>query len=397
MPSLIRRRVSKKTGHVTWQVQIPIGVNPSGQPQYLRRSFDKRKGAKDYLDDKEAERKSGGVIKPTEDSVGMYLDEWLKTAQHSLRENTAEWYGQIIEVYLKPNIGNRKLADLQPLAIQRLYDTLLERGLSPSTVRKAHSVLHNALEQAVKWRLVSYNPASHLELPKIHREEIRPLTKDESRAFLEASREYRLGVFFELMLATGMRMQEVMGLQWKDVDLRKNLIKVRHSLVRTKEGWNLRPPKTARGRRSVPIPPQTATALGQWKRRQAEDRMKAGDLWQGESNPADGFVFTTMTGDPLERRNASNRTFAPIMKKAGLVETSPPEKPDEGPVMKPICSPRDLRHTCATLALEAGVNPKVVSERLGHASVVITLDTYSHVLPTMQEDVTEKLGAALYD
>ncbi len=413
MPSLIRKRegkrTSKRTGKtvktVSWMVQVPTGKNEKGQTEYLRRTFKLERDAKTYLEERIEEKRAGGVIKPSELTTAVYLRQWLEEARASLRENTAESYGRVIAEYLEPDLGRRKLCDLQPIAIQRVYRKLLERGLSARTVRYAHSILHNALSQAVKWRMLSANPAAGLELPKRKPvREMHPLDQPQAKLFLEVARVrdekgkpvYRLGAFFELALTTGMRPSEIFGLRWPDVDLKTGMVRVRHALVRDKEGWRLREPKTARGKRSIPLPPQTVEALQDWKRAQAEERMEAGSVWKGEGNPADGFVFTTLTGEPLDISNVAKRDLVGVAKAAGLAEEIPPKPPRKKPTYKSRVTLYDLRHTCATLMLAAGVNPKVASERLGHASVVITLDTYSHVLPTMQQDATEKLGNALY-
>lgn len=197
------------------------------------------------------------------------------------------------------------------------------------------------------------------------------------------------------MLVTGMRPSELMGLKWPDVDLKKGEVQVRRVLVRDPDGWYLRPPKTKRGTRTIPIPPAMVNTLSAWKKSQAEERMKAGPAWV-KNKKADGLVFTTATGEPLERRNLANRDFMKVLRAAGLVETIEPKRKGEKTRYKGLVRLYDLRHTCATLMLAAGVNPKVASERLGHASVVITLDTYSHVLPTMQADATEKIAGVLY-
>lgn len=414
MPSLIRKRigsrVNRKHRHVktvSWQVQVPIGATPGGTIEYLRRTFPTQGEAKAFLDSKLEEKRSGGVVKPSEATLGAFLGEWLTATAASRRENTQQVYSDFADRYLKPLLGSRKLADLQPLAIQRAYQDLLNRPLSPRTVRYAHSILHNALDQAVKWRMLSVNPAKGVELPKPKpTRTMRPLDTAEAKRFLDACRArddegkplHRLGVYFELAVDTGMRPSELLALRWRDLDLKARDVKVRHTLVRAKHGgpWLLAEPKTACGKRSIPVMPKTAESLGQWKHRQAEERMKAGDVWRGEHNPAHGFVFTTLTGEPLEIRNLSLRDLVNVAKAAGLAREIPPKTARRKPTYRSLITLYDLRHTCATLMLTAGVNPKVVSERLGHASVVITLNTYSHVLPTMQADATEKLGALLY-
>lgn len=419
MPSLIRRRksvvTSKKTGkpveRIRWHVQIPIS-RVNGKTEYLRKTFDTQGEAKAFVADRLEERKTGGVVKPSEKTVEKYLEEWLEATASSRRENTQAAYRELIDRYLVPRLGERRLCDLTPLAIQRVYGELLDAKLSARTVRYVHSVLHNALDSAVQWRMLSVNPTAAVKLPKRKpTRTMRPLNEEEAKRFLTVCRArdekgklaHRLGVYFEVALVTGMRPSELFALHWRDVNLKAGAVTVRRSLVRTGGGkWKLAETKTERGRRSIPIPLETVEALKEWKRRQAEERIAAGSAWTGASKPTEGLVFTGLQGQPLETRNLSLRDLARVAIDAGLAEELEPKprRGKRGPKPKPryrsLITLYDLRHTCATLMLAAGVNPKVASERLGHASVAFTLDVYSHVLPGMQESATKKLGGLLY-
>lgn len=260
---------------------------------------------------------------------------------------------------------------------KRFYTSLQDRGLSARTIRYAHSVLASALTQAVKWRMAAQNPALLVELPRSSRKEMAALSPVDATRFLaEAARDH-LGALFAFALATGLRPSEFMGLQWKDVELEKGIVTVCRTLVRRKGGgWYYGEPKTPRSRRNIPLPTSMLRALIMHKRQQAETRLKAGAEYQNND-----LVFATGDGTPLLLRNIIRRHFRPILKRAGLPET---------------LRLYDLRHTCATLMLSAGVHPKVASERLGHSSVTLTMDVYSHVLPSMQQDATEKLESILF-
>jgi integrase len=421
MPSLVRRRESKVTGKVSWVGQVPVGKSPDGSTRYLRETFKLKREADSWVRDVQQELKTGGVVEPAEITVREYLKHWMEAAARpSLRENTAVSYRNVIDLYLVPHLGDVRLADLRPLMVQMAYGKLQANGVGPRTVRYAHSVLHNALDQAMEWRMVGSNATKGVKLPKHQRAEIRPLNADEAADFVVCARSHRLGALLELALVTGMRPSELRALHWSDVDLDAGLVRVRWSLTETEEGWRLSEPKSKRGNRTIPIPVQTAETLRGWKKRQASERMEAGRLWKGTHRPADGLVFTALNGQSIERRNLANRAFKPVINKlrgsqmkvkelaeAGIPADAIANETGEPPetVRRWISAERvvpegirmyDLRHTCATLMLLAGVNPKVVSERLGHASVVLTLDTYSHVLPNMQADATERIAGVVY-
>jgi len=199
------------------------------------------------------------------------------------------------------------------------------------------------------------NPAELVQLPKVRRQEMSALSPQESARFMAALERDRYSALFALALSTGMRPAEYLGLRWIDVEMSKATVTVQRSLVwRTKGGgWYFTQPKTSRSRRTIPLPPSMAVALLEHKRRQSEERMKLGADWQDH-----GLVFTTPLGSPLNISNLTSKHFKPALRRAGLPTT---------------IRLYDLRHTCATLLLGAGENPKVVSERLGHASIVLTI------------------------
>jgi integrase len=256
---------------------------------------------------------------------------------------------------------------------------MLERKLSARTVRGAHVVLSSALKQAVRWRMLPLNPAQSVELPKRTRREMKALSPGEAKAFLEAAKEDPHGLVFAFGLVTGMRPEEYLGLQWKDIDLHRGTATVQRTLCWRRQkggGWYFGEPKTSQSRRTVPLPISIVTELGRHKVRQAETRLKKGAQFQALE-----LVFSTESGGPLHSENLATRNFRMIRDRAKL---------------SPSITPYSLRHTCATLLLLAGENPKVVSERLGHSSIVMTLDTYSHVLPSMQQAATQKLEKMLF-
>src|SRR5919107_1856572 len=240
----------------------------------------------------------------------------------------------------------------------------LDSGLSPATVQKIHAVLHKALDQAASWSLVPRNPTESVKAPRPAPEEIRPLNREQAKALLEMARRERFEALYVLAVTTGLRQGELLGLKWEDVDLENSLIRVRRTLIRNRGRLLLGEPKTKRSRRTVRLTEAASQALKEHLARQIEQMERLGDLYEDQ-----GLIFATQRGTLVNPTNLRKRSFAPILEKAGLL---------------PIRF-HDLRHTCATLLLSRNVNPKIVSEMLGHATIAITLDTYSHVLPTMPE------------
>lgn len=202
------------------------------------------------------------------------------------------------------------------------------------------------------------------------------MSPDEAQDFLKAAAAMRHGLIFEFALLTGMRPEEYLALQWSDVDMTSGAAQIKRALIRHKKGWSFEEPKTARSRRTVFLPAPLLRKLISHKRKQAETRLKLGEAWQ-----AFDLVFCGEQGTPLSIPNITYRYFRPILEKAKL----------------PRIRLYDLRHSCATLLLMAEENPKVVSEGLGHSTIVLTLDTYSHVLPTMQQQATARLEKMLYN
>ena len=366
-------------GPRTWVVRISLGRRPdTGKRHYFNRTVHgAKKDAERVLHAVLRERDLGTLVEGNRITVSEYLDQWLANAARArVRERTHRDYADVLARYVRPALGAQRLTQLRPLEIQGLYTQLQERGLSPRTIRCVHSVLGAALRQAVKWRLLSENPAGFVDLPRMRRPETQVLSPEEVTRFLAVAKADRYGTVFAMALGTGMRPGEYLGLRWADVDLEQGRVVVQRAVVWHQGTWTLAEPKTPRSRRTIPLPPSLVRLLGEHRRAQAVQRLAAGPRYQNLD-----FVFTTEVGTPVELRNLAQRHFKAILKAAGL---------------QSALRLYDLRHTSATLLLAAGEHPKVVSERLGHASITLTLDTYSHVLPTMQQQAAERLEQALF-
>jgi integrase len=322
-----------------------------------------------------ADRDGGLIFDAGSLRVGDYLDRWLSNSvKDTVRERTYERYEEILRLHVKPALGRLKLKALTPAHVQDFYRDRLDNGFSPATVQKIHVILRKALSQAVSWSLVPRNAGEAVRAPRPAPKEMRPLSPDEARRLLDTAGGDRLEALYVLAIHTGMRQGELLGLKWENVDLAANAIRVRHTLLRTKGRVVLGEPKTKKSRRTVHLTGAASRALEEHLERQLKVMERLGDLYRDQ-----GLVFTTEVGTPINPSNLRKRSFAPLLQKAGL----------------PHLRFHDLRHTCATLLLSKNIHPKYVQELLGHATVSITLDTYSHVLPGMGNQVAEAMEDVL--
>lgn len=369
-----------KRGDKTWVVRIFQGRDENGKRRYVNKTIHgTKKNAETYLTAKLRDKDLGINIEPASESLGKYLEKWLESVVRSrVREATFDDYKYLLDRYVSPTLGAIKLCDIHSIDIQKVYGEMLsEKELSARTVRMTHAVLSSAMKQAVRWHMLARNPCEFVDLPRMARKEMQALSPEEAGRFLEAAKTDKLGIVLAFALATGMRPEEYLALKWSDLDLHAGNATVRRTLIwRKGGGWYFGEPKTSRSRRTIPIPRSLVNELADYRRKQGESRLRKGADYQNND-----LVFASGEGTPILLRNLVRRHFQPVLNRAKL---------------PPTLRLYDLRHSCATLLLSAGENPKVVSERLGHASIVLTLDTYSHVLPSMQQAATEKLERILY-
>jgi integrase len=322
-----------------------------------------------------ADRDEGLVFDADNLKVGEYLERWLvDSVLDTVRPTTYERYEQIVRIHVRPALGSVKLKNLTPVHVRGLYREKLEAGLSARTVQYIHVTLHKALKQAVQDGLIPRNATEAVKAPQVRREEMRPLSGDQVKVLLEVARGDRLEALYVLAIHTGLRQGELLGLKWEDVDLESGTLRVRRTLVTAKGGPVLTAPKTKGSRRSVKLTQGAVEALRSHLKHQLQEIDRAGSLWR-----ENGLMFASESGEPLDRRYLTSCRYKALLKRAEL----------------PMIRFHDLRHTCATLLLSKNVNPKIVSEMLGHASIAITLDTYSHVLPNMRDQAAAAMEEAL--
>lgn len=368
----------RKRNESTWQIRIFLGREANGKRKYYSKTIHgTKKDAQKFLTAKLREKDLGVFIEPAAMHLNDYLDRWLRdVAKQKLSERTFENYEALLRSHIRSRIGAKRLSDLQAYDIQKLYKEMKDAGYSSRTVRHAHSVLSLSLKQAVKWRLLFQNPCDLCELPKMEKVEMKCFTLEEVKKFLETAKASKHYALFLLAIQTGMRPEEYLGLQWKDIDLDRKVLSVRRALIARKGGgYYFAEPKTKRSQRSINIQDTLISELRRHRREQLEQKMKLGADYENLD-----LVFATNWGSPLDHSNLAERIFKGLRDEAGLKKIRL----------------YDLRHTTATLMLASGENPKIVSERLGHSSIVLTMDTYSHVLPTMQKDATDRLEKLMF-
>lgn len=313
----------------------------------------------------------GLYIKPEKTTLAEYLERWLKDyVWPNLAPRTAEGYEHIIRRYIIPGLGKIQLAQLKPEHIQKYYANQLSIGgdkgigLSPRTVRHHHMCLHSALKTAVKWELLIRNPLDAIDPPRCQKHEMHTLTEEAVHKVLEIANETPYFTLFYLALFTGLRRSELLALKWSAVDLIMCQLSVSRSLHVLSGGEIItRQTKTARSTRSVALSPSTVQVL-----KDHRDKQQAFKILAGSHLNNDDFIFTNIDGKPL-LPNTITHNWIKIIRKAGL----------DGIRL------HDARHTHASLMLKQGIHPKIVQERLGHSSIQVTLDTYSHVAPGLQQ------------
>ncbi len=372
----------RKRGKSSWAIVLDLGRDASGSRRQKWHSVKgRRRDAERELAKLLSELNTGSYVEPARMSVSEFFDRWLADyAKPKVSSKTFERYQEMIDGHIRPALGAYLLPKLAPLHIQSFYSRALDKGrkdgrggLSAQSVVHFHRVLHKALAQAVKWQLLARNPVDAVEPPRAERKEMRALDEDETARLLSLLTGNRLHTPVLLAVTTGLRRGEILGLRWTDIDLKAGTLTVVQSLEQTKDGLKFKAPKTHRSRRSIALPEMTVEALRSHRAAQAEEKLALGPAY-GEN----GLVCPRPAGGPWAP-DVFSTAFAAFVRRSG---------------MKSFRF-HDLRHTHATHLLRAGVHPKIVSERLGHSSVSITLDTYSHVLPGMQQDAVRLVDAAL--
>lgn len=360
----------------SYSIAISLGKDPT--TSRYKQQWISVKGTK-----KEAEKRlaeilnqidNGTFMKPNKTTLAEYLEQWLKDyAWPNLAPRTAEGYEHICRHHFIPILGNITLTQLKPEHLQRYYSEKLTKGLSAQTVRHHHTALHKALQTAVEWGLLPRNSADAVSPPHVQRAEMQTWDADDITTFLNSANNTPYFALFHTALFTGMRRSELLALRWCDIDLFLCQVYVSRSL-HVLRGHNIifKSPKTAKGRRTIALSPQATSVL-----REHQEKQKLERAILGITLKDDDLVFSQVNGSPL-LPNTVTHAWIKLVRHVGL---------------KPIRL-HDARHTHASLMLKQGTHPKIVQERLGHSSIQITLDTYSHVAPGLQEAAAVRFDEA---
>jgi integrase len=372
-------------GSGAWYVRVSLGTDATGKQIRLGKIVHGTKRDADRCLTELLKRRDDGVpVAYSQQRLGEWIEEWLTTWRNNISERTRGDYQRIFRRYLRNELLSRKLSRLAPEEIQDLVNELSRRGLSPRTVRMLHGGLRACLNTALRLGKVPRNVATLVDLPARGHRELRCFTPDEGQQFLEAAEadqrardavgndQASFSALFITLLLTGLRPGEALALKWSDLD--GSYLRVQRALTTGSKNEKLiASTKTGRSR-VLPLGERALRTLQQHRVRQAKWKLKLGGLYQDR-----GLIFANETGGLLDAQNIVNRHYKPLLNRAGL----------------PAIRLYDLRHSHATLLMAAGEHPKVVQERLGHSTITLTLDTYTHVVPGMQELASSRLDALL--
>jgi len=361
-------------------VRISLGRDPeTGKRRYHNHTVHgKRRDAETYRNGVLRDRDLGNFITGSTITVKEFLDQWLDAAQRTVAYATHEIYKQHVKDYVVPHLGYRQLRDVRPADIEALVGKWSQVNLSASSIHTLFHELRAAFNKAVRWKLLANNPCTHVDLPKYRKPQMLAMSPEQASRFVEQAKSNRYGTLFILAIFTGMRPSELAGLKWQDIDFERGFVSLQRNLVwlhKKGESWKFGNLKTEQSRRAIPLPPMILQLLETHRRTQQQEIEKA-----KENRKELDLVFTGSGGNPVSIKHITRYYFKPLIKELGL--------PSRFRLY-------DLRHSCATVLFALQENVKVISERLGHSRVQVTLDRYIHVLPTMQQQASDKLEKSL--
>jgi integrase len=344
----------------------------NGRNKYLNQKVRGNKTeAQKVLNKLLGKRDGGELVHDTRTSLNEWLDKWLALKEGSVRGSTHKGYETLLRLYVREPLGEKRLLQLTRPQVQAVYDSMKQKGLSPSTVKHTHAALRAALNDAIEDGLLIRNPAAKVTLPlRQEHKPLRALSQEQVDSFLSVAEESRWYPLYVLLLFTGMRPSEALALKWRDIDWMRRKVSITKMLCTTGTGWKFQDPKSKESRREVSIGQITAQVLLEHQERQ-----------RAAVANTHGLVFIGETGEPVDRHNILRREFRPLLKKAGLSES---------------VRLYDLRHTYATLRLLNNDNVKFVSAALGHANIKLTLETYQHYLPGMDDGANDRVEERFY-
>ena len=349
-----------------WCASLTVGYTAEGRRRRRTIYGRTRTEIREKLTNLQMETVSGIAIEPNQLTVAQYLNHWLENiARPQIRESTYYLYEGLIRLHINPRIGGLRLRKLTPVHIEELYGSLRRDGVSARQCQLIHARLYTAFKRAARLKLIAHNPSVDVDRPTATAKRFSVLTPAQVKTFLAAAETNRLYALYVVAITTGLRQGEMLGLWHENFDAEAAALFVSHQLTEVRGRMSRTETKTNAGRRRVDLPQFVVAEL------QAHvERMRA----EGHEGP---WIFCNHRGEPIRKDTLRRKSFEKILEQAKL----------------PRIRFHDLRHTAATLLLAEDTHPKIVQERLGHARIGITLDTYSHMLPSMQKQATEKLDA----
>ncbi len=359
-----------------WLGVATVGLDPAGRP--IRRTVSAKTRAEVVRKLKKLSREidDGLVTAERAPTLEVLFERWfVDVMAREVVRSTIDNYRSIVKFHILPTHGRKKVDELTVAEVDRLLAAKIAAGLSPSTVHRIRAVLSQCLDQGIRWGVTPRNVARLSRSPKLVRAEGRTLSPEQARALLASLKGHRNEALYTLMLSTGLRRGEALGLRWEDVDLERGVARVKRSLKR--EGGHIvtADTKTLKSRRAVNLPEPVVELLARHRDQQEKERVDLGEAWRET-----GFVFTSSIGTPIDPRNLY-RDFQKVCENAELSHWHPHE----------------LRHSAASLMLASGVKLQVVSQVLGHSSIRMTADVYGHILDPDREQAAKAMTAVLWD
>jgi len=367
----------RERGKGTWALIVDLGRDSAGKRKQKWHSFKgNKRDAQNELARLITELNSGTYVEPSKLSLAGYLDQWLDVVKPKLAARTHHRYCELMRLHVSKRIGATKLPKLRPLHIEKLYAGLRTEhdgkdGLSPTTILQVHRVLRNALKQAVRWNMLARNPCDMVDPPSAAKHEMRALEAVEVGQLLDAARGGPMHTPVLIAISTGLRRGELLAIKWGDIDDDK--LRVQRALEQVGKVVTFKPPKTKRSERTMTLPVAAREALSRHRAQQAAHRLILGEGYKDQD-----LVFASVDGSPWAPDSFSGY-WRRLIKRSKV----------------PHVRLHDLRHTHASQLLKADVHVKVVSERLGHATIALTLDTYSHLLEGMEATAAAAMDEAL--
>lgn len=397
----MRKKTITRNGqqYTYWEARITTGRDP-GTGKQIQRSFTGKtqKEVREKMQAAAVELNENDYFEPAKMTVAQWLDIWLDEYCGGVKYRTAKHYRAQCDTHIKPALGASKLAKLTTPQIQAFYNELGRTGhtvtkkdqktgkvtvtkepLSTKSIKNVHGILSKALNTAIEVGYIKDNPASRAKLPKVERKEIKPLTDEEVKAFLQELETEQYSALYKVIIFSGLRESEAIGLTWDCVDFEKNVLKINKQLQKrpVKDGGYTFAPLKNDKIRMLTVPPFVTHVLKERQMQQIQERFSAGALWKGfqtQKEQKTALVFTTSTGEPVSPKVVYLH-YKKIAARLGIPESRV----------------HDLRHTYAVLSLQNGDDVKTVQGNLGHATAAFTLDVYGHVSEKMKEDSAARM------